>query len=205
MTLIVFGEHQRNERRPGVHDFQPELSREIVAERRGTNFGNGKPASRYYQRWSAKFVRAGSRREFGGVLNFLYLCVQKDLDAGIAALRLQHFRDVLRGAVAEKLAESFLVVGNVMLFHEGDKVGGRVPGEGGFGEVFVSADEILRATVDVREVAASSTGDENFLADAVGKFKDRDAPSALSSFRRAKEPCGASAEDESIKCGRQFK
>lgn len=205
MTLIVFGKHQRNERRPSAHDFQPELSREIVAERRGTNFGDGKPTSRYYKHWSAKFVRAGSRREFGGVLNFLYFCVQKYLNAGIAALRLQHIRDVLRGAVAEELAESFLVVGNAMLFHEGDKIGGREPGEGGFGEVLVGADEILRATVDVCEVAASSTGDKNFLADAVGKFKDRDAPSASSSFRRAKEPCGASAEDESIKCARQIK
>ena len=205
MTLIVFGEHQRNERRPGVNDFQAELSREIVAERRGTNLWDGKPASRYYQHWSAKFVRAGSRREFGGVLNFPDFRVQKGLDAGIAALRLQHIRDVLRGAVAEKLAESFLVVGNAMLFYQGDEVGGRVPGERGFGEVFVGADEILRATVDVREVAASSTGDEDFLADAVGKFKDRDTPSASSSFHRAKEPGGASAEDESIKCARQIK
>jgi hypothetical protein len=205
MALVVFGEHQRNERRPGVHNFQPELPREIVAERRGTNFWDGKPSRRYYQHRSAKFVRAGSRREFDGVLNFVDFRVQKDLDAGIAALRLQHIRDVLRGAVAKKLAESFLVVGNAMLFHEGDEVGGRVPGEGGFGEVFVGADEILRATMDVREVAASSTGDKNFLADAVGKFKDRDAPSASSSFRRAKEPCGASAEDESIKCARQIK
>ena len=55
----------------------------------------------------------------------------------------------------------------------------------GLGEVFVCADEILRATVDVRKVAAASAGNENFLADAVSKFEDRDAPSAFSSFHRA--------------------
>ena len=119
------------------------------------------------------------------MLNFLDLCVQEDLDTGVAAFGFEQIGNVLCGTVAEKLAESFLVVGNAMLFHEGDEVGGRVAGESGLGEVFVCADEILRATVDVRKVAAASAGNENFLADAVSKFEDRDAPSAFSSFHRA--------------------
>jgi len=65
--------------------------------------------------------------------------------------------------------------------------------------MLISADEILRAAMDICEIASAAAGDENFLADAIGALKDGDAASALSSFGCAEESCGAGAEDENVK------
>ena len=65
--------------------------------------------------------------------------------------------------------------------------------------MLVGAYEILRAAMDICEIAAAAAGDEDFLADAIGALKDGDAASALSSFGCAEESCGAGAEDENVK------
>jgi hypothetical protein len=133
------------------------------------------------------------------VLNFLYSCVQENLDACVATLGFEHVGDVLRGAVAEKLAESFLVIRNAMPFYQRNKIRRRVAGQRGFGEVFVGAEKIIGAAMDVREIAAAAAGDEDFLADAVSAFEDGDAASSFSGLGRAEEAGGASAEDQSVK------
>ena len=48
------------------------------------------------------------------------------MDFGLGAFAFEHGEDVLGGAVAEELAEGFFVVGDVVLFYEGDDVGGGV-------------------------------------------------------------------------------
>ena len=45
---------------------------------------------------------------------------------GCAALRFQHGDDLLRRAVTEELSQSFLVIGNAVLLHQGDEIGRRV-------------------------------------------------------------------------------
>jgi hypothetical protein len=65
--------------------------------------------------------------------------------------------------------------------------------------MFICAEEILGAAVDVCEIAAAAAGDEDFLSDAIGAFDDGDAPTALASFGSAEKPCGTGAEDESVK------
>ncbi len=197
--MLFFCEDERDERGARFDNLQTELTGEIVAVGGGTDFGDGEAACGDDQDWSAEFGGVGADDEFGGVLNFLDFGVEKDLDFGIAALGFEHVGDVLRGAVAEKLAESFLVVRNAMLFDQRDEVGWRVAGERGFREVLVGAEEILRAAVDVREVAAAAAGDENFLADAIGTLEDSDAASALAGFDGAEESRGACAENESVK------
>ena len=64
--------------------------------------------------------------------------------------------------------------------------------------MFIGAEEILRTAVDICEIATAAAGDENFLADAIGTFEDRDAASTLAGLCRTKESRGAGAEDESI-------
>ena len=49
---------------------------------------------------------------------------EEDGDVGFGALALEHGDDVVGGAVAEELAEGLLVVGDAVLFDEGDDVGG---------------------------------------------------------------------------------
>ncbi len=100
----------------------------------------------------------------------------EDADACVFALAFEHGDDVLRGAVAEELAEGLLVVRDAVLLDQGDDVGGREAGEGGFGEVRVRGEEVFGAGVDVGEVAAAAAGDEDLLADAVGVIEDEDAP-----------------------------
>lgn len=65
--------------------------------------------------------------------------------------------------------------------------------------MLVGTDEILRAAVDICEIAAAAAGDEDFLADAIGTLKDSDTASALAGFGCAEKSCGAGAEDESVK------
>ena len=85
-----------------------------------------------------------------------------------------------------------------MFFHERDEVIGRVAGQRGFCEVRIRGDEIFRRAMNVREVAASAAGDEDFFAGAVGVFEDSDAASALAGFDGAHESCGACAEDYGV-------
>ncbi len=110
------------------------------------------------------------------------LGVQDDFYVGGAAFGFEHVGDVAGGVVAEELAEGFFVVGDAMFFDEGEEIRGSVAGQGGFGEVGIRGEEILRLAMDVGEVAAASAGDEDFLADAVGVFEDGDATAALARF-----------------------
>jgi hypothetical protein len=52
--------------------------------------------------------------------------------------------------------------------------------------------------VEVGEVAAASAGDEDFFADAIGAFDERDAAGALGRFGGAEEAGGAGAEDDGV-------
>jgi hypothetical protein len=85
-----------------------------------------------------------------------------------------------------------------MFFHEGDEVIRRVSGQRGFCEVRIGGDEIFGHAMNVREVAATSAGDEDFFADAVGMIEKGDAASALAGFDGAHESGGACAEDEGV-------
>ena len=69
-----------------------------------------------------------------------------------------------------------------MFFDERDEVIGRVAGQRGLCEVRIRGDEIFGRAMNVGEIAASAARDEDFLADAVGVFKDGDAASALTGF-----------------------
>jgi hypothetical protein len=71
------------------------------------------------------------------------------------------------------------VVADAMFFDESEKIFWRETGESGFGEVRIGGEEIFGRCANVREIAAASAGDENFLADAVGVFEDSDATTAL--------------------------
>ena len=86
-----------------------------------------------------------------------------------------------------------------MFFDESDEVRRGVACEGGFREVRVGTEEILRPAMNVGEVATPATGDENFLADLIGPFENRYTAAALAGFDRAEEPGSAGAEHESIK------
>ena len=105
----------------------------------------------------------------------------------------------MRGAIAKKLAESFFVIGDAVLFNERDEVRGSEAGEGGFGEVRIGGDEIFRAAMDVCEIAAAASGDKDFLADLAGAFEDGNATAAPAGFDGAEESGGTCTEDQGVK------
>jgi len=87
-----------------------------------SDFWNGEAAGGDDKDGSTEFRGVGAHDELGGPLNFFDFGIQKDLNISIAALGFQHVGDVLSGTVAEKLAEGFLVVRDVMFFDKLDEV-----------------------------------------------------------------------------------
>jgi hypothetical protein len=205
-SLLFFWQHERDERGARFYNLQAELTREIVALRGRADFGNGETARSDHQDWGAKLGGVGSCDELRRMLNFLYFGIQNNLDIGIAAFGFQHIRDVLRGAVAEELAELLFVVANAVLFDERDEIGGGTAGEGGFREVFVGADEIFGLGVPIREIAATAAGDKDFLAAALGSLEDGDATPAFTGFDSAHQAGGATADHDGVEgiCGDRF-
>jgi hypothetical protein len=74
---------------------------------------------------------------------------------------------------------------NAVLLEKGNKIGRSVSGESRFGEVRIRRNEIVRSAIYVGEIAASSTGDENFLPGAFRTFKHSNAAAALARLNRA--------------------
>jgi hypothetical protein len=91
------------------------------------------------------------------------------------------------------------MVRNAVLFDQCDEVRGRVPGQRGFREVFVRGNEIFWRAMNIGEIAAAAAGDENFLPDAIGMFKHRDAPPAFAGLNRAEESLCTPAKNQSVK------
>ena len=85
-----------------------------------------------------------------------------------------------------------------MLFDQRDEIGGRVAGQRRLGEMRIGGEEILGLAVEVGEIAAAAAGDENFLAQPVGVFEDRDAASALARFDGAHQAGCAATENQCV-------
>lgn len=137
--------------------------------------------------------------EVRGAPNVANAAIEKRRHASVPAFEFEHVRDVARRAIAEKLAASLLVVGDAMLFYQGDEVRGRISSQSGFREMRVWRDEIIRLRINVREVTASAAGDKNFLACAVRALDDRNPAPSLAGLDRAEQSGSACAQNQYIK------
>ncbi len=124
--------------------------------------------------------------------------VAADFNSSVAAFLLEHGRDVARRSIAEQLAELLLVVGDAMFFDEAHEVGGSVAGERRFGEMRIGGKEILRAAVQVGEIAAAAAGDQDFLADSIGAFEHQNTPAALAGFNGTHQAGRAGSENDDV-------
>jgi hypothetical protein len=118
--------------------------------------------------------------------------------SGGAAFGFEHFQDVLRGAVAEELAQRFLVIGNAMFLDQGDEIRRRESGQCGFREVRICRNEMFRWTLQVGEITPSAAGDQDLLAGTIRALEDRDAPPAFAGLDCAHEPRGPGAQNYRI-------
>jgi hypothetical protein len=64
--------------------------------------------------------------------------------------------------------------------------------------VSIAGQEVIGASVKVREIASASTGDEDFLAHALGMFEQRNPSAPLARFDGAHQPGSAPADNEHV-------
>jgi len=174
------------------------LASEIVAEGSGADFGNGKAAGSDDEHGGTELGGGSVDDEFGGTADFTDLEIQKNLNGGGAAFFVEHAEEFGGGAVAEKLAAFFFVIGDAVFFDESDEIGGGVAGEGGFGEVGIGGEKVFWRAMKIGEVGPAPAGDKDFAADAVVAFEQCDAAAAFAALGGAKQAGGAGAEDENV-------
>ena len=86
------------------------------------------------------------------------------------------------------------MISDFVFFDEGDDVCGSEACEGGLCEVRIFREEVFRAAMDVGEVAAAASGDEDLLADSFGMVEQDDAAASAASFEGAHHASGACSE-----------
>ena len=199
-------EDQRHKCGARLDEVVAELSGEIVAEAGGAHFWDGEAAGGDDEGGCDEVARRGFEVEatggfrcFGPTADGCDLDAAAGVDLGFAGLFFEHGDDLLRGAVAEELAESFFVILNAVLFDEGDEVLWREASKRGFGEVRVGAEEVFGFGADVGEVAAAAAGDEDLFAGAVGVVEEEDAAASFAGFDGGHQAGGACAEDHYVK------
>ena len=136
--------------------------------------------------------------ETGGVPNLLDGCAQENIHPSISALGFEHAEDTGRGAIAEELSKGLFVIWNIVFFHQRDEIRGRVTGQRGLGKMGIGREKMLGLAVNVSEIAASATGDEDFLAQPSCVLDDGDAAATFASFDRAHEARCAAAENQNV-------
>jgi hypothetical protein len=110
----------------------------------------------------------------------------------------EHMGDLVRGALAEELAGLSLVVGDAVLFDEGNKVRRGKTGQNRLAEMAIFGDIVFRRNVEMGEVALSSAGDEDLTADLWGVVEEQDSPAAFSGLAGAHEAGRAGAEYDDV-------
>jgi hypothetical protein len=190
---------KRDQGGAGLDNVQAELAGEIIAEAGGTHFGDGDSTGGDDEGGRAVFGCIAADGEGGVAADFADFGIDDDFYIGIAAFGFEHGDDLRGGIVAEELPKGFFVVGNSVLFHESDEIGGVVAGESGLGEVRIFGKEMLRLGVKIREIAAAAAGDKDFLADFFGAFEKDDAAATLSGFYGAQETGGPATQDDYVK------
>jgi hypothetical protein len=196
-VAVVIGatEDERNEAGSRGNDVMAKLAGEVVAKGSSAHLRDGKSPSCDDEGGRAKLCRIGAKQEFSGALDFRDAGVDENLDARGAAFGFEQIDDFRGGIVTKELTESFFVPGNAMFISESNEIVGRETGKGGFGKVGIGGNKVFRRGMNVREIAATTAGDENFLPNAVGVFDDGHAAAAFARLDGAKEACGACAKN----------
>ncbi len=138
VVLAVFGgEGQGNQRGTALAQLEPKLLCQFVAEGGGAHLGDREASGGDDEGGSVEFAIAGGDDELVCALHSPHAGRGEDVHMRGATFFLEQGDDFAGGAVAEQLAQRFLVVGDAVLFDEGDEVLRGVAGQRGFAEVRV--------------------------------------------------------------------
>ena len=124
--------------------------------------------------------------------------VEAEVYVAAFALRQEHVEDLTRRVIAEELAEGFLVPPDSVALDEFEKVLRLVERERGLREVRVLGKEVLRSAMNVGEVAAASSGDEDLAAGLWIVFEKENSAIALPGDGGAHESGGTCAENDDV-------
>jgi hypothetical protein len=179
---------QRHQARQRLGETQAEAPRHIMGESRCTHFRDRQSARRQHERWrgedavvclDAKIVAAGNIGD--GMAH-------PHVDANLRAFVHQHGDDGARGAVAEQLAQRLLVVRNAMALDQRNKIVLRVARQRRSAEARIVRQEPIRRAVQIREIAATAAGDQDFLSDRLGVIEQQHRATALAGGHGAHQP-----------------
>src|SRR5580658_11380667 len=85
-----------------------------------------------------------------------------------------------------------------MFFNEAHEVGRCIASQRRLGEVRIGGKKILRAGVEVGEIAAAAAGDQNLLADAIRAFQYQHTAATLAGFDGTHQPGSAGSENDDV-------
>src|ERR1035441_9595927 len=83
-----------------------------------------------------------------------------------------------------------------MFFDEAHEVRRSVAGERRLGEVSIGRKKVLRAGVEVGEIAAAAAGDQDFLADSIRAFEHQNTAAQLAGFNGTHQASRAGSEND---------
>src|SRR5258708_15619089 len=195
---ILVAQNKRHKSRPGLADRKPELSSEIVTERRCANFRNRKATGGNHEHGRPEFRTRRAHDELRRSFYLMDLRVEKNAHVCLLALGFQHVKNVASRVIAEKLAQSFLVIRNVVFLYHRDKVVRCEAGQSRLREVRIGGKKVLRSATQVGEVAPSTAGDKDLLPESIGALQHRYAPAALAGLDGAHQSRRAATENDCI-------
>ena len=111
----------------------------------------------------------------------------------------EHFDNLARGSVTEQLTKRFFMKGDTIAAHQFDKILRRVPSQRRLGKMRVGGQiaflRMDRCRVDVGEIAAATTRNQDFLTRSRCMVNHQHAPSALPCGQRTHQSSAASAQN----------
>ena len=153
---IVEGEG--NQAGMGIDDLQAELTSDVIAETGCAHLGD-RLATRGDHQGVAASCKAVSRGHETGRISgdAIHRTPQSERNAFIARFRNQHFNDLLRGSIAEELAQVSLVISNAMALDPSDEIVLGVAAESRDAVVRIFRQEVGGRAAPIGEVAAAAS------------------------------------------------
>ncbi len=195
-----FMQRKRHQTGAGRQHLQAKLLGNFVTERRGTQPRHRQTAAGNHQVIGTDGVTVELKR----IALFVtrdrqHLRAQAHDHAALFALGHQHIDNLLRGVVAEQLAQRLLMPGDAVLTHQIDKVPLGVTRQCRFTKMPVLAQIRRRFNIEVGKVAAPAAGHQDFTAWLFTVIQQQYATTRLSGHRRTKHTRRTGANYHGIK------
>jgi hypothetical protein len=194
---LLSAQSERDQRRTGFDNLQPKLPGEVISKTRRPHFGDARAAGGDHQRRRRLLLSACSDMEHSvPVRDIVHRYTGADF--GRSSHAAQHVHNLPRRAVAEQLAQRFLMPSDSKPIDRADKILRTVPPKCRFGEMGVLGQKAVSARVHIGEIAPPSPRNQDFLPHRVAVFDQQHPPPARVRPRRAHETRGAPAQYDHV-------